>query len=289
MLAATRCRTRLVEDIVRYYEETWNDYRTIWSDRRSRALHFGYYDERASSHADALLNSNRVLADFAAVRSGDTVLDAGCGIGGSTLWLAAHRQARCIGVTPVAKQVRQASALAADRRLGHLVDFICSDYTSTPFKTGYFDVVWALESLCHATHKRRFYEEAARVLKPGGRLVVAEYIRSRRPADPDHEKLLRTWFDGWTMPDLDTREEHQEAAVGAGFCNVLVHDLTPMVRRSLLRLHRLASMATPIDRLLHRLRLRTTAQHRNVVASRVQYDALERGLWFYGVVSARRS
>ena len=48
---------------------------------------------------------NRVLADRAGIRPGQRVLDAGCGVGGSSLWLAEQRGAAVVGITPVASQV----------------------------------------------------------------------------------------------------------------------------------------------------------------------------------------
>src|SRR5215207_8911507 len=67
-------------DVHTYYDHTRFDYRTMWS-RRSRAVHFGYYDEHADKHADALHNLNRVLADLAGIQPGESILDAGCGWG----------------------------------------------------------------------------------------------------------------------------------------------------------------------------------------------------------------
>lgn len=276
-----------MEEIVRYYEETWNDYRSMWSDRRSRALHFGYYDDNARTHAQALLNTNRVLGELAQVSPGDVVLDAGCGIGGSTCWLAEHRNARCVGISPVIRQVRRASALAVERRVSDKVQFVCTDYTRTSFADRSFDVVWALESVCHAAQKASFYREAARLLTPGGRLVIAEYMRRGRDGVPAEESLLREWFTGWSMPDLDTRTEHCLHAEEAGLANVTVRDFTPVVAKSLRRLHALARVCGPADTILHRLGLRSDEQHRNVIASRVQYEALQQNLWFYGVLSAR--
>ena len=166
--------------VVRYYDHTWMDYRLVWLNRVNLAMHFGYHDAASRRHHDALQNGNRVCADIAGIRPGERVLDAGCGVGGSTCWLAECRDAEAVGITIVPSQVEQARREAAARGLGDRVSFQVADYVDTRYPDASFDVGWAMESLCHAPDKRLFYREMARVLRPGGRLVVAEYVRARR-------------------------------------------------------------------------------------------------------------
>ncbi len=279
---------RGLDDVVRYYEHTRFDYWAVWQTRENLAFHFGYYDDRVGSHGQAVSNSNSVLADIADVGPGERVLDAGCGLGGSSMWLAARRRAEVVGITPVAHQVREARRIAAARGLQDKASFEQGDYTATPFADASFDVVWALESLCHARHKLAFYREAFRLLRPDGRLVIAEYIRKSRALSADTEMRMREWLDGWSIPDLDTREEHIAAATAAGFAEVRLSDSTHLTRRSLRRLYKLACLATPVDWMLYALSLRSRTQHGNVVASLRQYQLLCGGAWFYGILSGRK-
>jgi cyclopropane fatty-acyl-phospholipid synthase-like methyltransferase len=277
-----------LDRVIEYYDQTRFDYRTVWHNSDNLAFHFGYYSDSIEQHAHALTNANHVLAEIGRVRAGDRVLDAGCGVGGSGLWLARHRGVAVVGITPVAHQVDQARKVARQRGLDHMVAFEQADYTRAPFPDASFDVVWALESLCHAVDKRAFYREAFRLLRPGGRLVVAEYVRTARDLDAGTAALMNEWLAGWSMPDLDTRDEHVAAAAGAGFADVKLVDYTWATRRSLRRLYKLSLVAWPINEVLHRLGFRSKAQHSNVVASRRQYQLLERGAWFYGILSAER-
>lgn len=149
-------------------------------------------------------------------------------------------------------------------------------------------MVWALESVCHAVSKAAFYREAARLLRPGGRLVVAEYVRASRHLGAEADSLVREWLDGWSIPDIDTAEEHLVAAKRAGFADAQLDDYTKTTHRSLRRLYKLACLARPIDLILFGLGLRSATQHGNVVASLRQYQLLRKGVWFYGILSGTK-
>jgi tocopherol O-methyltransferase len=275
--------------VVAYYDQTWLDYRLLWLNRRTLSVHFGYTDAMTRGHADTLLNMNRVLADRAGIQPGARVLDAGCGVGGSSIWLAQARGAMVVGITPVASQVARARGFAAAGKLSERIAFEQADYTNTPFPDASFDVVWALESLCHAPEKAAFYREAARLLRPGGRLVIAEYIRATRPLSAGGEQLLHRWLDGWAIPDIDTRAEHLGHAAAAGLINTHIDDITPYTRPSLRRLYQLTRWAYPLAITGRAVGIRSAIQHGNVIGSICQYQALNRGLWFYGMLSATKA
>lgn len=284
--SSASARRDALHSVVRYYDRTWLDYRLLWLDDQNLAIHFGYRGSPETSHADSLVGTNLVLAELARIAPGDRVLDAGCGIGGSSIWLAEQRGATVLGITPVPSQVERAREYVQRRSGTDRVSIQCADYTATGLPSATFDVVWALESVCHAHDKALFYREAARLLRPGGRLVMAEYVRTARGLPEADERLLSGWLSGWMIPDLDTREEHVAAARRAGFENVELTDVTDNMRRSLRRLYKLSLPGIPIGTVLRWLGLRDEVMHANVVASRRQYLALQRGCWFYAMIAA---
>lgn len=269
-----------------YYDETWLDYRLLWLNPRNGAIHFGYWDERTRSHSESLVNMNRALASRIGIQPGQRVLDAGCGVGGSAIWLAETYGVEVVGITPVAGQVARAWSYARRRGLADRVSFEVQDYTRTTFPDAAFDVVWALESACHASDKRLFLAEARRLLRPGGRLGIAEYMRTSRPYSAADEALLQSWLSGWAIPDLATADEWLQWAAGAGFQDARVEDITPNVRPSLLRLYRMATLLWGVALALRACGLRSETQHGNVRGARDQYRALRRGLWFYAMLTA---
>jgi cyclopropane fatty-acyl-phospholipid synthase-like methyltransferase len=284
-LAQAPHRTQ-ADRVASYYDQTWLDYRVLWINQDNLAFHYGYHDERARGHADALLRMNQALAERAQIRPGERVLDAGCGVGGSSMWLATQRGAEVVGITLSAQQVERARRIAQARGLAGRTSFELADYTGTPFPDRSFDVVWAIESVCHAADKGAFYREAARLLRPSGRLVVAEFVRAARPLDAHGEHIVREWLDGWAMPDLDTGAEHRRAIEATGLGHVQLEDITRRVRPSACRLYRMARWSYPAAVALRRLGLRSAVQHGNVVAAWRQYQALEGGCWWYGLLSA---
>jgi tocopherol O-methyltransferase len=272
--------------IRQYYDATWHDYRLLWLNPSNYAIHFGYWGEGTRSHADALNQLNAVLASRVGISRGVRILDAGCGVGGSAIWLARHLGADVVGITPVASQVERAHRFATEHAVSRQAQFFQQDYTQTSFPAASFDVVWAVESLCHAAEKRAFYQEARRILRPGGRLGIVEYMRTARPLAARGEALLDSWLSGWAIPDIATAEEHRQWAAASGFGHIELIDITPQVRRSLAHLHRLASLGWPEAVLLRALGLRNATQHGNVRGARDQFRALERGLWFDAILTA---
>lgn len=269
-----------------YYDDTWFDYHFVWVSHANLSIHFGYYDDDHRTHGAAVQNMNRVMADAARIAPGARVLDAGCGVGGSSVWLARNRHARVVGITPVESQIERARGVA--RGLEDRVRFERLDYRSTGLQEASFDVVWALESVCHAPDKADVYREFQRLLRPGGRLVMAEYVRASRDLDDHQERVLDEWLGGWAIGDIDTGDEHRRWANEAGFVRMVVRDITANTRPSLRRLYLASHLGVPIDRVLYRLGLRNAVQHGNVVGSRRQYQALQNGCWFYALITAEK-
>lgn len=278
----------LQKSIIEYYDNTWLDYRVLWLNKKDRAIHFGYYETFKESHSQALEKLNKVMADKVNIKSSDIILDAGCGQGGSSLWLAQNIGCDTVGVTLVPHQVQTATKEAKLRGLDHKSRFLQKDYTETEMGSSTFDVVWACESLCHAKEKIKFYSEAYRLLRPGGRLVVAEYIRKSRNYNSKDESILNQWCKGWSMPDLDTWEEHEANLKKTGFKHISQTDITANVIPSLSKLFRISKKLMPLGILLNKLKIRNNIKHGNQTASVSQFEALTKNLWYYCIFTAQK-
>jgi tocopherol O-methyltransferase len=127
-----------------------------------------------------------------------------------------------------------------------------------------------------------------RVLRPGGRLVLADFVRAERPMTPEREAKLHAWIDRWVIPDLATMEELARFAAAAGFRDVRVSEETSHIRASAAYLHRMGRRLAPFARAFHLLRLPFYREytHHNWKSSLTQFEALEAGAWQYAIVTA---
>ncbi|MGL6236393.1 MAG: SAM-dependent methyltransferase [Segniliparus sp.] len=274
--------------IVKYFNLNGFDYRLIWSGGRSRALHMGYWDADTKSHDESLVNMDRELAVPLDLRPGRRVLDAGCGIGGSSLWLAETFGVEVLGVTLVPGQARSATRAARRRGLSHLVRFEVADYCDTGLEAESFDVVWAQESACYALDKRDFCREAARVLRPGGKIAVADGFRTGRDFSADVEQFVRYAANCMAVDDFCTPEELESAARECGLTDVVYRDVTKESLPSARRLRRIASWFRVPDLIGHKIGLRPDAVHQNVEIGLNMITTLEQGYCAMGLLHATK-
>jgi len=276
------------QQIVDYYDTCEFDYRIGWNLGRSVAMHFGYWDESTRTHAQALERENGILATCAGIGPNDRVLDAGCGMGGSAIYLANRLGCRVTGITLSQRQVAYATRQAHLKGVGHLTTFQKMDYLSTTFPDNSFEVVWAIESVCHARDKAAFVKEMHRVLRKGGRLVVADGFAARNNYNQTQEALMARWLHGWHVDSLETIQDFMKFLQEAGFRDVWVTDVTKHILPSSRRLYflgRSMSWFTALAGYMGRA-MRTRAW--NWSAAKYQYLALKLGLWTYAIVSARK-
>ena len=284
----TNIREDLRSDIADYYDQSYWDYRTSWLNSQNLAIHYGYWSDKTKSHSDSLIEMNQVLAEQLDLKPGDHVLDAGCGIGGSSIWLAENFGVKVTGITISPTQIDQANKNAKKRGVDHLVNFKLEDYTQTSFEDETFDHIWGLESICYALKKSDFVKEAHRVLKKGGCFAVADGFASRREVTKKEWSHVLKVLNGWAMPNMSLPKEFECFLDDVGFEQIYYRDITKNTLPSSKRLYYTALLTYPMEKIMSWLRLRSLVQSGNFDACFGQYHVLHDGIGCYGLFSARK-
>lgn len=279
----------VLDNVVKYYDASVIEYKILWLRKRSMAMHFGYYDGQDTSHDDAVIKLNQKLSKLVDIKPSDKVLDAGCGYGGTALWMSENIGCQTVGVTLVPYQVKMATKLADERGLSKKTKFLLRDFSNTNLAANSFDVIVGIESIVHAADKDKFVEEAFRLLRPGGRLLISEYILNDSFTDADKKDAsVRRWLDGWAMPSLLSAKQYSDIMKKHGFSSVTVEDWTPHILPSLNRLWRWCHRMQPYASTLRRLKLISNRHYGNLDASLAMEEAYNKKIFRYKVIVAKK-
>jgi cyclopropane fatty-acyl-phospholipid synthase-like methyltransferase len=228
--------------IATYYDVCWGTRFAEGHNPSSHAIHYGIYTADSDPPETAKLNTNRYVERLASIERGSSrlrVLDAGCGVGGTAIDVAArHPQVEIVGLTLSAQQVELASGFARDAGVSERVRFARGDYADTGLAPASFDIIWAIESFCHAVDRRAFLREARRLLAPGGRLIVADFFRTSRALDDATRGPYAAICEGFTISDYYD-EDLASLASSMGWVTGDTQELTsavlPGVKRSAIK------------------------------------------------------
>lgn len=159
------------------------------------------------------------------------VIDLGCGVGGSLLYLAERFPENFWGLGVTISPLQATLALQRTRQAGLYprCTFLLADYLRLPL-AGKFDAVFSIEAFAHAPDPQRYLEEAGRLLGFGGHLLLCDDFSDENAA-PDDFWLL-AFKRGWLAPRLCSPSRVEELATACGLHLIARRDLTPHLRLS---------------------------------------------------------
>ena len=251
-------------------------------------IHYGFWTKNIKNHKEALLNTNKVLAHEAGIAESDYVLDAGCGVGGSAIWLAENIGCKVQGITITQSQIVKANQSTQDKNLEEKLTFTRQDFLNTNFPDAMFDVVWAVESVCHAEDKGNFIKEAYRVLKNGGRLIMSDGFLMREPSNHKERKWLNDFLEGWALLNLASKESFTKSLSEAGFKNIKVTNMKKEVLPEARKIHRMTMWGYPLTKVTQALGLTSPILTKNNLGGLAQYHLIKEDIMNHLVIYAEK-
>jgi ubiquinone/menaquinone biosynthesis C-methylase UbiE len=202
-----------------------------------RHIHWGYWEvptKADGSIADfgaAAESLSQRMINLAQIEPGMSILDAGCGFGG-TIAIVNDRCSNLdlVGVNIDSQQVSRAREEVKGRD-NNRIQFICADACQLPLADNSCDRILAVECIFGFPSREKFFQQAHRVLKPGGKMVICDFL----PVETIGS--LWRWSEKWLKPlvgrtyggfsiNFLTLSEYQKLAQATGFKVGVIDDIT---------------------------------------------------------------
>lgn len=277
-----------LQKVIDYYDKAQKFYETVWY-RKALGLHYGFWTSGVSNRDEAILEENKVLANMAGVGSGDRVLDAGCGVAGSGIWLTKNRQARVIGINIVHEQIKRATKLVNKNGVADMTHFAEADYHRLPFSDGSFDVFWSVESIEHSDNVPVFIKESFRVLGEGGRAVIAGTFKGETQATESQKEQLQVGFRAaGAFNDFRSADEVAEEMRKNGYVDVENRVVTDLVMKSAKQMKAMCQLGLPGAKFGRHIGLISQIMEDNTQWGVYQEGLFKAGVTSYNILTARK-
>ena len=171
------------EKIREHYDVMTPYYHALWGEH----IHHGYWIHGNETRQAAQAQLVEYLANTAALPLGCKILDVGCGVGASSIYLAKHYRAQVTGITISPIQVEMAIRAAAQQSAS--ARFLLMDAEAMTFDDG-FDVLWSIESISHYQDVPRFFSSAAKLLKRDGIFALIDWFKRDHMTKAEHAKFV---------------------------------------------------------------------------------------------------
>lgn len=277
------------EDIKEYYNDCKKDYQLLWRLDKVWGMHFGYFEKGDKSLTNAILKMNQQIIKYTNINKNSKVLDAGCGYCGTAMYLADKIGCHVSAITLVEEQVITAKKIINEKKLNTFIDVSVQDYTHTLFEDNTFDIIYALESACYAD-KKLFLNEAFRLLKPNGTLIILDGFNSKEKDEytEQEKQIMKKWNEGWAVNSLETGKHFVKVSKEIGFIDSKYIDITQNAIKTSKIMYIASFPAVIVDFFGRLFKKRTQWNKKNVIAAKYQYIGMKKNLWQYGIFSANK-
>ncbi len=230
-----------------YYKKSSWLYKLFWYNSNSLGLHLGFWEKDTKSRQEAILNQNKAILELVKIRKADKILDAGCGVGGTAIYLAKQTGAHITGISITEDQIKHAKNNAEKNKVSSLTTFLQMNYEKTTFPSNSFNIIYGVESICYSYPKINFLKEAYRLLMPGGKLIIEDGYSIRKPKDSKEKTILDEFKKGWALKELCLFNDMTKYLSLSGFTKIKEIDKTKEIKKSISYMYNLWRFTIPFS------------------------------------------
>jgi cyclopropane fatty-acyl-phospholipid synthase-like methyltransferase len=220
----TQSEASAIDQVRTYYETNTARFERFGQGRGTGAIHRAVRPDADDTDQNPFHTLEHMLlrriARLPASAEPRHVLDLGCGVGASMIFLAHRAPIRATGVTLSPLQAARARERIAQNGLGERVRCLEGSYLELPQSVPVAALAFSIEAFIHGPNPGAFFEAAARHVCAGGSLVLFDDFLTERAAtnaSASEARLLQEVRDGWLANSLVTVREAEQLARRAGF------------------------------------------------------------------------
>lgn len=222
------------DSVKSYYDQNTNLFLKFNNSKKAQNIHRSLWNDGIDNLEDALNYSNSlILKEIESLNiKSPQIADLGCGVGASLFYIYPRLQnpSSALGLTLSPVQAKLAKDSAKELNLVNKILFAEGDFTSVPLANESLDAIYSVEAVCHAVEPEKYFQEASRLLRKGGRLILVDDYQANRPLTKHETKWLNAYIEGWYVPGVRTIEQILEFASQNQFHLIKNEELTPYLR-----------------------------------------------------------
>lgn len=189
-------------------------------------LNFGLWENGNKDYVVAAETLIKKLGTMLELKTDSHLLDVACGMGGQDVVLAQNFPVGKITAFDLMyEHLNHAKKRIDAANLSDKIELKQGTATAIPFQAETFTHILCVEGIVHFDTREKFFKECHRVLKPGGRVVFADYVAKKEPSNTLETFILRLVTKVWNIPfeNADTPDRYKAKLEKNGFKDVVVH------------------------------------------------------------------
>jgi cyclopropane fatty-acyl-phospholipid synthase-like methyltransferase len=205
-------------NVEQYYDNNTRIFLKRGAHAQTFNIHQALWAPGVQTTAEAVNYSNRLLLERAQALQAKQIVDLGCGVGSSVLYLAdALPQASLQGITISQAQTRLANQAIAHADLADRCTVLQGSFQALPPNISTIDMAYAIEAFVHGPDARIFFQQISDRLSPNGQVIlIDDFLSSQAPRHNKHQRLIERFKAGWLLGSLLSVQEVEQAAQAAG-------------------------------------------------------------------------